>query len=33
MDSDVAAWAEIHFGKADLGDARRSKGWFGWPRR
>lgn len=26
------AWALGHFGNADLGDQRRSKDWFAWPR-
>lgn len=33
IDGDVAAWAQTHFGGADLGDARRSKGWCAWRRR
>jgi hypothetical protein len=33
MEADAMAWAKVHFGGAELGDARRSKGLCAWRRR
>jgi len=33
IEADAMAWAQVHFGGAELGDARRSKGSCGWRRQ